>query len=92
MFRSDAGVAHRLSLSDAPFISENRPSQGETTTKEALLALVELARFALSPHPRIWVPTTASASPDDIYTRVKYTFVTGAKAFIVVPAIAVHVL
>ncbi|SPP94699.1 protein of unknown function [Bradyrhizobium vignae] len=37
--RSDAGDAHRLSLSEALSISENRSSQGETTVTKRLTCL-----------------------------------------------------
>jgi hypothetical protein len=86
VLRSDVGDAHRLSLSDALSISENRSSQGETTVKEALLAPVELACLAPSLRLADMGTGTRSTSPKSIYTRMKYTFITTAKAFFPVRA------
>ena len=50
MLRSDVGDAHRLSLSEALSISENRSSQGETTGESAYRAYgIRLLR----PSPRL---------------------------------------
>jgi hypothetical protein len=49
--RSDAGDAHRLSLSEALSISENRSSQGETTVRK------RFPRLSKSPFAALTAPS-----------------------------------
>ena len=66
MLRSDASDAHRLSLSDALSISENRSSQGESTAGEALLA---------SEKKRVWHPRRGPDMGCEIAIRQPQTLI-----------------
>ncbi|WP_143197733.1 hypothetical protein [Bradyrhizobium sp. AS23.2] len=86
MARSDVGDAHRLSLSEALSISENRSSQGETTVGKRFWHLSKSPFARTHRASRIWERDNGPASPKGIYIRVKYTFITLAKAFFPVDA------
>jgi hypothetical protein len=85
--RSDAGDAHRLSLSEALSISENRSSQGETTVRKRFWHLSN-SLFARTHHAfRIWGLDARSATPGAIKIRIKYTFISSAEAIFAVTAL-----
>ncbi|WP_143198932.1 hypothetical protein [Bradyrhizobium sp. NAS80.1] len=86
MARSDVGYAHRLSLSEALSISENRSSQGETTVGKRFWHLSKSLFAGTHRASRIWEPDNGSASLKGIYIRAKYTFITLGKPFFPVDA------